>query len=60
MMDNYEIHEWSQTRPVVTVCHVCTASVTVGVDAHDAGISATGVELFACERCCEACREPVS
>ena len=23
MMDNYEIHEWSQTRPVVTVCHVC-------------------------------------
>ena len=35
MMDNYEIHEWSQTRPVVTVCHVCTASVTVGVDAQE-------------------------
>ena len=56
-MDNYEIHEWSQTRPVVTVCHVCTASVTVGVDAHDAGVDDRGVELHACERCCETCRE---
>jgi len=44
-MDNYEIHEWSQTRPVVTVCHVCTASVTVGVDAHDAGIATVGSDL---------------
>ena len=56
-MDNYEIHEWSQTRPVVTVCHICAAAVTVGVDAHDAGISADGVELFACERCCDECGE---
>ena len=35
----------------------CAAAVTVGVDAHDAGISADGVELFTCERCCETCRE---
>ena len=57
MMDNYEIHEWSQTRPVVTVCHICAAAVTVGVDAHDAGVDDRGVELHACERCCETCRE---
>ena len=44
-------------REVTAQVLVCASSVTVGVDAHDAGISADGVELFACERCCDECGE---
>ena len=52
-----DIHAWAGTTRSIAVCHICAAAVTVGVDAHDAGISADGVELFACGRCCETCRE---
>ena len=55
-----DIYAWSRTTRDVVTCHICAVAITVGVDAHDAGTSATGIELFACERCCEACREPVS
>ena len=47
-----DIHAWAGTTRSIAVCHICAAAVTVGVDAHDAGISADGVELFACGRCC--------
>ena len=52
-----DIYAWSRTRPVTVTCLVCTASIVVGVDAHDAEVDDRGVELFACERCCETCRE---
>ena len=32
-----DIYAWSRTRPVTVTCLVCTASIVVGVDAHDAG-----------------------
>lgn len=51
------IHAWAGTTRSIAVCHICAAAITVGVDAHDAGISADGVELFTCERCCDECGE---
>lgn len=39
----------------MTACYVCEAQITVGVDAHDAGVDDRGIELFACGRCCEEC-----
>ena len=52
-----DIYAWAGTTRSIVACRICAAAVTVGVDAHDAGIRADGVELFACEWCCETCRE---
>lgn len=50
-----EVYAWSLSAERVVSCHVCTVAVTVGVDAHDAGVDAEGVELFACPVCCQEC-----
>jgi hypothetical protein len=51
-----EVYAWSATPERVVSCHVCTTPVTVGVDAHDAGVDVDGVEQFACAEHCEVCR----
>jgi len=52
-----DIYAWAGTTRDVVTCHCCGASITVGVDAHDAGVDDRGVELHACERCCDECGE---
>ena len=34
-----DIYAWAGTTRDVVTCHCCGASITVGVDAHDAGIT---------------------
>lgn len=50
-----EVHAWAATDPEYVSCCVCGCEVAVGVDAHDAGVAADGVELFACPVCCQGC-----
>ncbi len=50
-----EVYAWSEMVEEVVACRVCAVLVTVGVDAHDAGVDVDGVERFRCGRCCIVC-----